>query len=117
MYHYRCALTGKTESLVCHHLNSWNTYPEQRFEISNGVLLARSVHADFHITYKFGNNIEKQFEDFCRSNYKIDWLRLKKNTLKNFMKKTQYGNHQPTSSKSFYCGEKVQRLGDEKLNQ
>jgi hypothetical protein len=89
-YNYKCALTGSTSNLVCHHLNGWNAYPKQRFDVSNGVVITREIHSKFHNFYKFGNNTEIQFIEFCNLQYTIDWLFLKK----------QYGNHQPSSLKS-----------------
>ena len=90
VYNYKCALTLCTSNLVCHHLNGWNAYPEQKFDISNGVVITREIHSKFHTAYKFGSNTEIQFIQFCSFEYNIDWLTLKK----------QYGNHQPSSLKS-----------------
>lgn len=84
VYHYKCVLTGTTLNFVCHHLNSWNAYPEQRFKISNGVLIARNIHSDFHSIYKFGNNTEEQFQEFCQYKYNIDWFTFKKKYFKEF---------------------------------
>lgn len=104
VYNYKCALTGSTRNLVCHHLNGWNAYPNQRFDVTNGVVVTREVHSKFHIAYKFGNNTQAQFQNFCGLQYTIDWFSLKKIYL-NFNEKTiwQYGNHQPSSPKSITC--------------
>lgn len=82
VYNYKCALTGSTRNLVCHHLNGWNAYPNQRFDVSNGVVVTREVHSKFHIAYKFGNNTEAQFQNFCGLQYTIDWFSLKKDLSK-----------------------------------
>lgn len=76
VYKAKCALTNVKVNLQCHHLNAWNAYPEQRFDIFNGVVLSKAVHLKFHAKYKLGNNTEKQFIEFCKL-YSIDWLPLK----------------------------------------
>lgn len=83
LYNGKCALTGKHKNLVCHHLNGWNATPDQRFAIANGVLLEASVHSDFHIRYKFGNNTEEQFIDYCKLYYDIDWFKIKRLFINN----------------------------------
>lgn len=80
-YNYKCALTGSTSNLVCHHLNGWNAYPKQRFDVLNGVVLAKEIHSKFHTVYKFGNNTETQFIEFCSLQYNVDWLTLKNNMV------------------------------------
>ncbi len=83
IYKYQCVLTKVKVDLHCHHLNAWNAYPEQRFNILNGVVLTKAVHYKFHAKYKFGNNTERQFIDFCKI-YSIDWLPLKMKLFETF---------------------------------
>ena len=73
----RCALSGISEKLVCHHLNGWNTNEEERWEWKNGVLLSREIHNDFHLKYGFGNNIEMQFAEYVKRYYNRDWENIK----------------------------------------
>lgn len=79
LYKNTCVLTGVKTNLVCHHLESWNNCPERRYDISNGVLIAKIVHNQFHTEYHFGNNTETQFAEFCKKYYNVDWLILKEN--------------------------------------
>jgi len=81
LYNRKCALTGASKDLVCHHLNGWNAFPTQRHDITNGVLLEARIHSNFHGVYKFGNNTEEQFIDFCKTYYDIDWLKVKKKRI------------------------------------
>ena len=68
-YDYKCFLTGATNTkktpLVCHHLESWDENLSLRFDPSNGVVLQKKQHWQFHQEYGFGKNTKKQFETFC----------------------------------------------------
>ena len=48
-----CFLTGATENLECHHLDSWSDFPEQRGCETNGGLLSKSNHRHFHKRYGY----------------------------------------------------------------
>lgn len=50
--------------ITAHHLNSWNKFPEQRFDINNGITLCRACHKDFHIQYGYGNNTKEQYIEY-----------------------------------------------------
>lgn len=63
---------------VCHHLNSFDVYEDQRYLPENGVFLKREIHKQFHEVYGFGNNTEAQFAEFCQGYYNIDWSIRKK---------------------------------------
>lgn len=80
LYHYRCVLTGvesKNSTCHAHHLDSYNMFPEKRYLIENGVYLSKEVHKQFHNTYKYGNNTELQFIEFCKNFYDVDWITIK----------------------------------------
>jgi len=49
-----CRVTGLNEDLQVHHLNSGSYFPEERYDINNGITLHESVHAEFHIAYMKG---------------------------------------------------------------
>lgn len=82
LYRNKCALTLSTTSKChAHHLNSYNMFPEQRYLVENGVYLSKEVHKHFHDIYKYGNNTELQFIEFCKTYYRIDWIALKNKTI------------------------------------
>lgn len=78
LYNKTCVLTGEKKNLACHHLESWNFCVERRFDISNGVLLRKDLHKEFHTIYGFGNNTEAQFADYCQKYHNVNWYELKK---------------------------------------
>ena len=58
----RCTQRGG--KLVAHHLNSFNSYPEQRFDPNNGVCLCEECHEKFHAIYGKGDNTIEQYMEF-----------------------------------------------------
>lgn len=92
-WNFCCALTGtKNGELQAHHLNAWDSFPEERYNILNGVLLSKPVHVLFHKIYGNGQNIRIQFEHFVETHYKnvdCEWNRRFQNT------KNKKENHQP----------------------
>jgi hypothetical protein len=77
LYKKECFLSKNKTNLVCHHLYSWNSYPDKRYAIENGVCITKTIHKQFHNEYGYGNNTEEQFADFCLKHYNIDWYRRK----------------------------------------
>ena len=47
-----------------HHKNSWRSFPEQRYDLENGVVLCKSCHDLFHGIYGKGGNTEEQYKQF-----------------------------------------------------
>nr|AOC61649.1 putative H-N-H homing endonuclease [Gloeotilopsis planctonica] len=87
-YNYQCFVTGKKKTsndpLVIHHLDSWDSYENRRYDIHNGVVILKSIHSTFHNLYGFGKNTALQFETFLYKNYNIQSFPWK------------YGNHEPS---------------------
>ena len=61
---YTCQISGVKGQIVSHHLNSWNKFPEQRFDIDNGITILTILHRLFHKLYGNGNNTKEQFLEF-----------------------------------------------------
>lgn len=63
---YTCKCCGEKASgkLNAHHLNSWDSFPEERFDIDNGITLCEGCHKTFHSEYGYGNNTKEQFWEF-----------------------------------------------------
>ena len=66
---YTCQVCGdnKGGNLNAHHLNGWNAFPEQRFDLDNGVTLCNDCHKDFHSQYGYGDNTREQFDEYAAS--------------------------------------------------
>jgi len=56
--------TTRGGSLQAHHLNGFNSFPEQRLLPENGVCLCKDCHDEFHLKYGKGNNTEEQYRNF-----------------------------------------------------
>ena len=56
----KCQERGGT--LHAHHLNGFNSHPEQRFDLDNGACLCHDCHEEFHEVYGKGDNTKEQFE-------------------------------------------------------
>ncbi|NJO18641.1 MAG: HNH endonuclease [Thioploca sp.] len=63
--HYTCEICGRRGiELNAHHLNAWASFPDERYDISNGTCLCRDHHEMFHDIYGKGENTKEQFEEF-----------------------------------------------------
>lgn len=47
-----------------HHLNSWVSNIEQRYDLNNGAVLCNYCHGDFHEQYGYGYNTKEQYYQF-----------------------------------------------------
>lgn len=53
--------------LNSHHLNSWDLFVEQRYDLDNGITLCVRCHERFHSIYGRGKNTRFQFLQFKKS--------------------------------------------------
>ena len=62
---FTCDICGQHgHNLNSHHLNSWNIYKEQRYDLENGVCLCEQCHKEFHKLYGKGGNTKEQYIEF-----------------------------------------------------
>ena len=65
---YTCQICNQHGgNLNAHHLNGWNAFPEQRFDLDNGVTLCVDCHKEFHKMYGRGGNTREQFDEYATS--------------------------------------------------
>lgn len=66
---FTCKICGQRNgNHAAHHLNGWSNFPEERFDVNNGVTLCEPCHLDFHKKYGYGNNTKQQFIEFLNLN-------------------------------------------------
>lgn len=59
-----CFASGSGVYLHSHHLNSWDLFPDQRYQLDNGITLCNQCHFSFHKISGLGTNTKYQFEQF-----------------------------------------------------
>ena len=66
---YTCVICADKRggNLEAHHLDGWAEFPEERFDLDNGVTLCVSCHRAFHRACGYGKNTRVQFENWRMS--------------------------------------------------
>lgn len=64
---FECRSCGAHKNLQAHHIESWSTCPEKRFDVSNGVTFCVPCHVDFHKRFGRRNNNRVQLAEFLAS--------------------------------------------------
>ena len=60
-----CQLCGESGGILhSHHMNSWDFFEKERFDIDNGVTLCEGCHNRFHSIYGHGRNTKYQFNEY-----------------------------------------------------
>lgn len=47
-----------------HHINAWDAFIEERYDLNNGVCLCERCHNRLHLVYGKGGNTRAQFNEF-----------------------------------------------------
>ena len=65
---YECQICRATNVyLHSHHLNSYDVFVNQRYDINNGITLCFRCHTEFHLIFSKGRNTKFQFEQYKKS--------------------------------------------------
>lgn len=64
---YYCQCCHTRSNLVVHHKDGYNWCIERRIDISNGITLCENCHKNFHKIYRYGNNTEKQWNEYINN--------------------------------------------------
>lgn len=62
-----CGYRNENGRITVHHLDSWNSFPEKRVDMTNGICVCFDCHDEFHSAYGRGDNTKEQFIEFCQS--------------------------------------------------
>jgi 5-methylcytosine-specific restriction endonuclease McrA len=65
---FTCQFCGsKGGKIEAHHMNSYDTFLDERCKLDNGTTLCIEHHADFHEVFGKGSNTKEQFEEFLKN--------------------------------------------------
>ena len=68
---FTCVKCGKKRDsktmINAHHLESFKTNVEKRYDVNNGVTLCEQCHINFHTKYSNVNNTRTQFEEYLKA--------------------------------------------------
>lgn len=77
---YRCQVCSKRGGAIhAHHMNAWSFYPEQRYDLKNGITLCTICHDKFHSIFGKGENTVFQFVQFKKMFFLIKKIYLEQN--------------------------------------
>jgi len=55
----RCIICGSLKGRQAHHMNSGSYFPDDRYDVENGVTLCSKCHMNFH------NNFKRSYREKC----------------------------------------------------
>ncbi len=61
---YTCQVCGSQENLLAHHLDSYSSNKELRYDVGNGITICRECHLDFHKNFMGNYKTPCTAEDF-----------------------------------------------------
>ena len=66
-YSGKCVACGRSDGrMETHHLASFHSNPDKRFDVSNGVVLCFACHVKFHKDFGWRDNTPEQFEEWLK---------------------------------------------------
>lgn len=71
-YQCKCCGDEKGHTFIAHHIESYNSNKEGRYDVNNGITLCDKCHKKFHKLYGYGNNTKEQLKEFLEY-YKEDY--------------------------------------------
>jgi len=76
-----CQICGSLKGRQAHHMNSASYFPDDRFDVENGICLCGSCHSMFHNSYKRSYRQKCTKADFANFLELLD--KLKDKTIQN----------------------------------
>lgn len=65
-----CQVCGSRQHREAHHMNSASYFPDERYDVDNGVVLCKKCHSQFH------NNYKKSFRTKCTKDDYSNFIQL-----------------------------------------
>jgi len=72
----KCVITGSSKRLEVHHKNSGSFFPDERYDLDNGVTIHRFVHILFHWFYMKSTRHKCTKKDWKRFERFFKYVRL-----------------------------------------
>ena len=70
-----CQVCNSLQNREAHHMNHATYFPEQRFEVANGVTLCKGCHGQFHSNFKSSTREKCTLEDYLNFKKLIDHIK------------------------------------------
>jgi 5-methylcytosine-specific restriction endonuclease McrA len=70
-----CQVCGTIKNREAHHMNHATYYPEQRFEVTNGVTLCKRCHNEFHTNFKNSTKEKCTVLDYLNFKKLIEYIK------------------------------------------
>lgn len=61
---HTCQKCGSKHDVCIHHIYNFESYPDKRTDVNNGIVLCRKCHRNFHHEYGLLNTNPQQLKDF-----------------------------------------------------
>jgi len=74
-----CAMCGSNNRRTAHHINSGSYFPDERYDIENGVCLCGKCHMNFHCNFKRSYRTKCTKYDF--ENFKVLYKYIQDKTI------------------------------------
>ncbi len=75
----KCVMCGDNDRRTAHHMNSGSYFPDERYDLSNGVCLCYGCHMNFH------NNFKRSYRTKCTKydfeNFKVLYKYIQDKTI------------------------------------
>lgn len=70
-----CQVCGSLQNREAHHMDHAAYFPEQRFDLTNGITLCKSCHGQFHNNYKSSTREKCTLGDYLNFKSLVAYLK------------------------------------------
>ena len=72
-----CVICKSRKKRTAHHINSWRYFPDDRYDIDNGVCLCNECHIQYHTNFKKSFRVKTDTKDWNNFLELNKYLKLK----------------------------------------